>query len=93
MCHDRKWLRQFRIHGIGKNLADHVLEKIPDFLFTDKRHFTVDLGEFRLAIRSQILITETLRNLVITVESGNHQQLLEQLGRLRQREKFSRIDP
>ena len=73
-------------------MTDHVFEQIADFLFTRKRHFTIDLREFRLAIRSQIFVTKTFRNLVITIETCDHQQLFEQLRRLRQCEKFSRID-
>ena len=90
--HDRERIRQFRTQRRGENMANHVFEEITDFLFFHKRHFAIDLREFRLAIRPQILITETFRDLVITIEPGDHQQLLEKLWRLRQCEKFPRID-
>ena len=47
-----------------------------------KRHFAIDLGEFRLSVGSQILITETFYDLKIFVHSANHQQLFESLWRL-----------
>ena len=88
-------------NGFG-NSVFMVLAKIWRIMFSKRSRIscspTKDISQSiwvnsALAIRSQILIAEAFRNLVITVESGNHQQLLEQLGRLRQREKFSRIDP
>ena len=48
-------------------------------------HFQIDLGEFRLAIGAQIFVAEAAHDLEILVEAGDHQDLLEQLRRLRQR--------
>src|SRR5699024_2467402 len=41
--------------------------------------------ELGLAVGSQILVAEAARDLVIAVQAGHHQELLEQLRRLRQR--------
>src|SRR5690606_34578130 len=49
------------------------------------------LSEFGLSVRTQILITEALNDLEITVKSRNHQQLLKRLRRLRERIKLSGI--
>ena len=37
-----------------------------------------------LAVGAQVLVAETARDLVVAVHAGHHQQLLEQLRRLRQ---------
>ena len=92
MRHDREWIRQIDVHRFLEDATDHVFKQIADFLFFNKRHFAVDLGKLRLAVCTQIFVAETFRDLVITVETGNHQQLFEQLWRLRQSEKFTRID-
>ena len=49
------------------------------------------MGEFGLAVGTQIFIAEAFGDLVIAVETGHHQQLFEQLRRLRQRKKFARV--
>ena len=69
----------------------HALEHIQDILLLHEAHLTVDLRELRLAIRTQILVTETFYDLEITVETGNHQQLLQGLWRLRQSVELSRF--
>ena len=51
----------------------------------DEGHLDVELGEVGLAIGAQVLVAEAARDLVIALEAGDHQQLLEQLRRLRQR--------
>ena len=56
----------------------------------DKGRFDIDLGEFRLPIGAQIFVAETFRDLEIFFDSGDHEQLLVLLRRLRQRVKFSR---
>ena len=50
-----------------------------------KRHFQVQLGEFRLAVRPQVLVAETPGDLDVPVVAGDHQDLLVQLRRLGQR--------
>ena len=62
-----------------KYLADHFLGNTHDALFVHKRSFYINLGEFRLAVSAQILITKALGNLVVTIHACHHQYLLEQL--------------
>ena len=57
-----------------------------------KRRFNIDLRKFRLAVGSKIFIAKTLHDLEILFETGNHQDLLEQLGRLRQRVKTTVLE-
>ena len=54
-----------------------------------ERSFHIDLGKFRLTISTQVFVTETLNDLIVAVETGHHQQLFEQLRRLRQRVEFT----
>ena len=39
----------------------------------DVAHLAVDLGELRLTIGTQILISEALHHLEVPVDTGNHQ--------------------
>src|SRR5206468_2024914 len=76
--------------------AEHFLEYRPEHAFengTDLRlaqegGLAVDLREFGLAVGAQVLIAEALGDLVITVEPRDHEELLEDLRRLRQREEL-----
>ena len=55
------------------------------------RDLEVHLREFWLAIRAQILVAKTLHDLKIPIHAGNHQDLLEDLRRLRQRVELARM--
>ncbi len=57
-----------------------------------ERGLDIDLGELRLAVGAQVLVAEALDDLVIAIEAGDHQQLLEQLRRLRQGEELAGMD-
>ena len=56
-------------------------------IFGYKTHFGIELHELVLAICSQVFVTQASSNLVVPVDTSNHQQLLPQLRRLRQRIK------
>jgi hypothetical protein len=51
---------------------------------------SIDLGELGLAVGAQVLVAEAAHDLVVAVEAGNHQQLFEQLRRLRQGVELAR---
>ena len=57
---------------------DHVVD-------ADEGHLDVELGEVGLAVGAQVLVPEAAGDLVVALEAGDHQQLLEELRRLRQR--------
>ena len=74
------------------SLFEYVFNKPLDgihhvFNLLYKTHFNVDLSKFGLTVGAQILVAEAFCNLIITVEPGNHKQLLIKLRRLRQRVK------
>src|SRR3972149_6178909 len=56
-------------------------------------HLHIDLGELRLPIGPKVFIPKAPDDLKITVKSGHHQNLFEELGRLGQRIKVTRIEP
>src|SRR5690349_1401411 len=56
-------------------------------------HLQVNLREFELAIGAKIFVAETARNLEVAVETRDHQNLLEDLRRLRQCIKLARMYP
>ena len=73
--------------------ADHLLH---DFAHLRRGHeggLHVDLGEFRLAVGTQVFIAEALDDLVVAIEAGHHQQLLEQLRGLRQGVELALVHP
>ena len=55
----------------------------------EERGLDIDLRELGLAVGAQVFVAEALGDLVVAVEARHHQQLLEQLGRLRQREEHA----
>ena len=75
-----------------EHLADHALEHRADLLLGQERGLDVDLRELGLAVGAQVLVAEALGDLVVAVEAGHHQQLLEQLRALRQREELAFVD-
>src|SRR5690554_359330 len=78
---------QVYVQQFDKQLADHAFGQAHDPFLVHERGFDIDLGEFRLTVGTQVFITEALGDLIVAVETGHHQQLLEQLGRLRQGKK------
>ncbi|RMO71602.1 hypothetical protein ALQ35_05713 [Pseudomonas fluorescens] len=78
---------EFQIQHFLEQVADHLLGQAHDLFFIEEAGLDVDLGEFWLAVGTQVFVTEALGDLVVTVEASHHQQLLEQLWRLRQGEE------
>ena len=65
---------------------------VADLFLVEERGLDVDLRELGLAVGAQVLVAEALGDLVVAVEARHHQQLLEQLRRLRQREEHAVVD-
>ena len=65
-------------------MTGHILKELKYIFLLHERHLTVDLSELGLTVCTKILITETFGNLEITVETADHQQLLQGLRRLGQ---------
>ena len=51
----------------------------------DEGHLEVELRELGLAVGAQVLVAEAAGDLEVALEARDHQELLEQLRRLRQR--------
>ena len=79
--------RQLDARGVAEHVADHAFEHLADLFLGEERGLDIDLRELGLAVGAQVLVTEALHDLVVAVVAGHHQQLLEQLRRLRQREE------
>ena len=72
---------------------DQALPEAEHVLHADERGLDVDLGELGLAVGPQVLVAEAAGDLEIAVEARHHQQLLVELGRLRQGEELAPVDP
>ena len=59
----------------------------------DERHLDVELRELGLAVGAQVLVAEAAGDLEVAVEAGDHQELLVELRRLRQRVERARVRP
>ncbi len=69
--------RKARLHKLLHHAEDRVLLR--------EAHLQIHLRELKLAVGAQILVAEAPCNLKIPVEARDHQDLLEDLRRLRQR--------
>ena len=79
-------------HKFFEQQANHSLDYLHHIAWLDERHLHIELGKLGLAIGAQIFIAETLDDLEISVEPADHENLLEQLRRLRQRIEFAVVD-
>ena len=91
IAHARERPAQIDIGHFPENVADHGLDSVLYPCLVNEGELHVELGEFRLAIRAQVLVAETACNLVVAVKARHHQQLLEQLRRLRQGVELARM--
>ena len=82
--HTQEWLVQFYATKHLEQVFGHSFECLDDIFLCHERHLAVYLSELRLTVSTQVLIAETFCNLEITVETTDHQQLLQGLRTLRQ---------
>ena len=90
-AHSRNRVRDGHVQHILEKSPHHSLEGVEHVFLLHEGHFAVDLGEFRLAVSSEVLVTETAHDLEVAVVTGHHKQLLEGLRRLRKGVELSRI--
>ena len=64
--------------------CDQRLDDLENPLLLRERHLQIDLRELRLAVGAEILVAEAAHNLKVLVEPAHHEELLEDLRRLRQ---------
>src|SRR5207253_10167698 len=66
------------------NSPQQALDQVVNVFALDERHLDIDLGELELAIGALILVAETAGDLIVTLDAGDHKDLLELLRGLRQ---------
>ncbi len=72
---------------------DDRLADADDVLAGDEGHLQVDLGELRLPVLAEVLVAEAAGELVVALKAADHEELLEQLRRLRQGVPVARAQP
>jgi hypothetical protein len=82
--HARERIGQFHAGDLAEHVADHRLDRVLHVALGHPGELHVELGELELAVGAQRLVAEAARDLVVAVEARHHQDLLEQLRRLRQ---------
>jgi hypothetical protein len=86
--------RERRGHRIARHFAYPLHHRFDHFVHAfllRERHLQVDLREFGLPVGAQIFVPETADNLEILLVPRHHQQLFEDLRRLRQRIEIARL--
>ena len=73
-----------------KITLDQRLDHREDRVGPRERHLDVDLRELGLPIGAQVLVAEALHDLEVAIDAADHQDLLEDLRRLRQRVELAR---
>ena len=76
-----------------KEPAEQPVNQLTNVVFVNESELHIELGKLRLAVSTEILVSHATNNLVVAVETGNHEQLLEKLGRLRKRVEPAGMNP
>mgnify|MGYP002341754989 CR=1 FL=1 len=90
-CHAQERLFYLDSSNCLEEMFCHSFKCFNHILLLNKTHLAINLGKLRLAVCTQILITETLHDLEIAVKTRNHQKLFQCLRRLGQRIELSWI--
>ena len=84
-------------HLVAGNLRpqsnDQLLDQRLNVLGLAEAELDVQLAELGLAIGAEVFVAEASRDLEVALDTGHHQQLLEQLRRLRQRVPRTWLQP
>ena len=75
----------------AKPAAQKLLHHCEDMLAAREAHLQIDLRELKLAVGAQVFVAEAAGDLEVAVEAGDHEDLLEDLRRLRQRVELARM--
>ena len=76
----------------AKAAAQELFDDVEDHLLAREAHLEIDLRELELAVGALILIAEAAGDLEVAIEAGDHEDLLEDLRRLRQRVELPGMD-
>ncbi len=91
--HPRPRRRRQREAGRLEHRVHDGLGDLEDVVLLDEAHLEVELGELGLAVGAEVLVAEAAGDLVVALVAAHHQQLLEELRRLRQRVPRARLEP
>ena len=81
--------RAFRFYSRNRAGAlHHFLDHVENIFLARERHLDVNLRELRLAVGAQVFVAEAFDDLEVAIHARDHQNLLEDLRRLRQRIKL-----
>ncbi len=75
--------RPLRGDGAG-DVDRHLLDEVHHRLLGHEAHLEVELGELGLAVAAEVLVAEAAGDLEVAIHPGDHEELLELLGALRQ---------
>ena len=78
--------------GLFKYPNQQRFDDLKNAVLLRKTHLQIDLSEFRLTVSAQVFVAEAAHNLEILFIASNHQKLFENLRRLRQGVKLTRVD-
>jgi hypothetical protein len=87
----REGARGVHVHQLAQ-AHEERLDQLDDALHAGERHLDVHLRELRLAVRAQVLVAEAAHDLEVAVHARDHQDLLEDLRRLRERVEVGVVD-
>ena len=85
--HDGERVLEVDVEDFLEDRADEFFHQGADFVHVEEGRFNIDLREFRLTVGAKVFVAEALDDLIVAVEAGDHQELLEELRRLRQGEE------
>ena len=78
--------------GHFADALDQGLDGFENALLLRKRHLDIDLRELGLAVGAEIFVAETAHDLEVFFEAAHHEELFENLRRLRQGIERARVD-
>jgi len=87
----RERVGQLDLQHAREYVADEPFHQRHDLLLRQERGLDVELRELGLPVGAQVLVPEAAHDLVVAVEAAHHQELLEDLRRLRQREELAGV--
>jgi len=88
----REWRGEVLIKDVLPDFLEHAFEERVDAFAVDEGNLDVDLGELHLAIGAEIFVAEAAGDLEIFFDAGDHEDLLELLGRLGERVKLAGVN-
>ena len=89
----RERTRRRRLARCFERRDDDAFEHVEHVLADRERELEVELTELELSVGAEILVSPAGCDLVVAVEPADHEQLLEELRRLREREELAGLKP